>query len=176
MSAQFGLYLGDDRIPVINWINRHGSPEGKRLRFTVPTEVKAKLEANLGATYRLERDGEQWEFELLSITQHGTGTNGVPTVGQVKRAPQPHPLKARPGTGVGIPKLDGLSEPGEPVSEEDLKSNLKELLLKKKAERQTQQGVGVAPNPKTVDGLPSADDEDPPTAKGMPPVATTEEE
>ena len=84
MSAQFGLYLGEDRIPVINWINRHGPPEGRELRFTVPTEVKAKLEANKGATYRIERDGQKWDFELLTVTQHGTGTNGVRATGIVK--------------------------------------------------------------------------------------------
>lgn len=181
MSAQFGLFLGDDRIPVINWINRHGSPEGRDLRFTVPTEVKAKLEANREATYRLERDGKQWEFQLLKITQHGTGTNGVPAVGRVKVEGRPVEAAKKPRTGVGIPKLDGTSEASDTKKDHGFKrqkSSLKELLLKKKAERRAEREASeVFEDPKTADGLPTAEDADPAaTAKGMPAVESGEEE
>ena len=199
MSAQFQLYLGEERIPVINWVNRHGPPQGKSLRFTVPTEAKARLEANQKATFRLERDGASWEFHLVSVQQHCTGTNGVRAVGRVtaeegevsEPAPAPVEAKKKTTTGVGIPKLDGAKdEPAGGFKRE--KSSLKELLLKKKAarraDRKTQAGAPAAVAPKddpiTADGLPAAQDPDsteiePPTARGMPAVersAKSEEE
>lgn len=178
MSAQYGLFLGEDRIPVINWINRHGAPEGRELRFTVPTEVKSKLESNKDATFRIERDGQRWEFELISVTQHGTGTNGVPAVGRVKVANAPLKPQAKPKTGVGIPSLDGASTAGDGGFGRE-KSSLKDLLLKKKEERRTEAGVPAASaDPETVSGLPSADEVSEAevadgTQKGMPPVVVS---
>lgn len=154
MSAQFGLYLGEDRIPVINWINRHGSPVGRELRFTLPTEAKAKVESHLDATFRLERGGESWDFEVLSVTQHGTGTNGVPALGRVRVAPAkptlpkpPRPTEqpAEPVAEVAEPAAAGVADSdefkaapqgGDGGFSRGEKSSLRELLLQKKAERQ----------------------------------------
>lgn len=134
MSTQFSLFLGEERIPVVNWINRHGPPEGRRLRFTVPVEAKAKLEANREATFTLVRDDEKWEFELLSVGLATTGTNGLTATGQVRRKKLAAHLKnklkslveksqanlaegssassglsERPSTGTGVPRLDGAA-------------------------------------------------------------------
>ena len=148
MSAQFGLYLGEDRIPVINWINRHGSPVGRELRFTLPTEAKAKVESHLDATFRLERGGESWDFEVLSVTQHGTGTNGVPALGRVRVAPV---TPAKPTLPKPPPPAEPVAEVAKPEDSDEFeaaprgadggfsrgeKSSLRELLLQKKAERQ----------------------------------------
>lgn len=147
MSAQFDLYLGEQQIPVINWVNRHGPPEGRELRFTVPTEVKAKLESHLDATFRLARGGEAWDFEVLSVMQHCTGTNGVRATGRVRSAdaapvvaPTPAPVAevvevAEESPAETTPAADVA--PAAPAGfDRSEKSSLRELLLKKKAERQ----------------------------------------
>ncbi len=136
MSTQFSLFLGDEEIPVVHWINRQGSPEGRKLRFTVPVEAKARLEANAKKTFTLRRGDKKWDFELISVGLNTTGTNGLSAVGMVRGKLPKHlknKLKSmvekssaslseassseareagdRPSTGVNLPKLGGtLSE------------------------------------------------------------------
>lgn len=165
MSAQFGLYLGDERIPVINWINRHGSPEGRDLRFTVATDFKAKLEANIGKPFRIERDGKSWDFELLRVQHANTGTNGLKATGRVKVAGQPAAPKAattaeKPATApaaksVEIPKPAGLAESSSGGDFKREPSKLRELLLKKK--EALKQQSEAADEPSTERGLPAVE-------------------
>lgn len=138
MNKRYGLFLGDDQIPVINWINRHGPPEGRDLRFTIPLEAKSKLQSNPDATYTLKRGEDSWDFQLVSVELHSTGTNGVRAVGRVKKPSRGLKelsnigLDRKSSTGVGIPKLDG--SPSEATVE---KPNLDKLKQKVKRERKT---------------------------------------
>lgn len=119
----FQLFLGEDRIPVIRWVNRFGSPTGRDLRFTVPLEAKSKLEANPTATYTLKRDDESWDFEMKSIELHTTGTNGCRAVGRVK---QPMGLGRASSIVEGVPKPKGSSASDDrPKSKPALKLKLK---------------------------------------------------
>ncbi len=145
MRNDLQLFLGEDQIPVIRWVNRFGSPVGRDLRFTIPLEAKSKLEANQDATYTLKREDESWDFEVKSLELHTTGTNGVRAIGRVKESKG---LGSRPSTAVNIPKLDGsLSEASQARDSKPKKPNLEKLKVtppkKKKNKKKKRSSTAV---------------------------------
>lgn len=168
MPAKFGLFLGEDQIPVINWVNRHGSPEDKDLRFTLPTDTKATIEANMEETFTLKRGDDSWDIRFVSLVHHGTGTNGIRAIGRVSgpaaRENAPKPKKAP----ASIPQPSEISEVADTSAEakhsdfadkpKTLAEKLKEKLAEKRSEREGAEAVDDAAD--VVAGPEGADAEE----------------